>query len=261
MDLQAFLIGLSVFAILACLLYPREIRSSLEAGLKYLLDDDDNAPNSPSDPDEKEKGENGEEEEEESLAAEHERITEKELLDTPPKSALVMFGSRTCPHCGAASEALRDIAEGRMGKDVFIFELRDASAVAKKFKIKHVPTFIWFGADGSFVQMEGGGYDALHTFLKEHTAADAAELDAATAAPAAAASISPISPPISPMSTPATPPAAPAVPAAPAAPTPAATKAVARGGAPASAASAASASESDEEEDEEIPASTGLGPG
>ena len=147
MDISAFLVGLAVFAILACILYPREIRRGIEFGLAKLFDESD---------------------EEFEQQAGKGSLSEKEL--SVLASTLVMFGSSECPHCAAAKEAIIEIAgEASVENNtVRFFELTgDTTAVANKFEIKHIPAFIWFDGEGKPNRMEGGGYDTLKAFYDE----------------------------------------------------------------------------------------------
>lgn len=148
MDLQAFLIGLAVFAILACLLYPEEIRGLLRDAAAWILDE-------PLD-------------EESEFGLPGERIDKARALEKP-RSTLLMFGSSTCPHCGGALEALREIAGERIGEDIFVYELgsKSTAEVATAYKIKHVPAFVWVDKDGGLTEMEGGGFDALKAFVHD----------------------------------------------------------------------------------------------
>ncbi len=157
MEISVFLVALAIFAILACLLYPAEIRSALERSVSYVLGGD-------LDMDEDPKRQLNEEK----FLLPGERISKQDVLAGPRKS-LVMFATNSCPHCAGALSALREIGGDRMGQDIYVYEVGDKSTfeAADKYKIKHVPTFVWFDAEGKPEHMDGGGYEALKAFIAE----------------------------------------------------------------------------------------------
>ena len=159
MEISTFLIVLAIFAILACLLYPAEIRSALERSVSYVLDGEDASPEHHSN--------------NEKFTLPGERISKQDVLAAPRKS-LVMFATNSCPHCAGALSALREIAGDRMGQDMYVYEVGDKSTfeAADKYKIKHVPAFVWFDAEGKAEHMEGGGYEALKAFIAEKSGAE-----------------------------------------------------------------------------------------